>query len=254
MKNIDQKQNVFSSTLLAVCLLTTPLAAQSITGTLNAYTHSNYAGIAAHFRIDNLQVGGAQFFGGVGNIFCSDLDGKSLDEDSKVYPRSVTLTFGGIEDLDIWDRYSTPQNESLATAQVSWLIDNRYDSYFLNAGVNADEKQYALQNVIWEIMGDGGTAAGLDFSTGNIDRSKFSNSNSYGTTLWTVMNDLLDDVKNSGVDGSYVATSEIYTALDSRSGYQDYFFVANEVTVVPEPSTALLGFVGGLALVLRRRR
>lgn len=226
--------------------------AQSVTGSLNAYNHPSYAGIAAHFRIDDLEVGGSQFFGGTGNIFCSDLDGTSLDEDSQTYPRPVTLTFGALEDMDIWDRYSTPQNESLAMAQVRWLIDNRYDSHFLNPGSDASEKQYALQNVIWEIMGDGGTAAGLDFSTGNIDRSKFSNSRRYGTTLWTIMNDLLDDVENSGVDETYVATSEIYAALDSRSGYQDYIFLANEVTQVPEPNAALLGLLG-LALILRRR-
>ena len=136
---------------------------------------------------------------------------------------------------------------------MRWLVDNRYDSYFLNPGANASEKQYALQNVIWEIMGDGGTAAGLDFSTGNIDRTRLNDSAAYGSAIWTIMNELLDDVKNSGVDGTYVATSEIYAALDSRVGYQDYIFLANEVTLVPEPSAALFGLLG-FGLILRRRR
>ncbi len=226
--------------------------AQSVTGTLNAINHSSYAGVAAHFQITNLEVGGSQFFGGTGNIFCSDLAGTSLDEDSQVYPRSVTLSYGAIEDMDIWDRYSTTQNESLAMAQVRWLIDNRYDSHFLNPGTQVHAKQYAFQNVIWEIMGDGATAAGLDFTTGNINRSKFSDTGTYGSALWTIMNQLINDVENSGVTEGYVATSEIYAAMDSRSNYQDYIFLANEVTVVPEPNTAFLGLLG-LAMILRRR-
>lgn len=238
--------------LAAISLTLLSANAQDITGSLNAYTHTRFASIASHFRVDDLEVGGSQFFGGTGNIFCSDLDGTSLDEDSQVYPRPVTLGFGRLEDMDIWDRYSTPQNESLAVAQVRWLIDNRYDSHFLNpvSGVNA--KQYAFQNVIWEIMGDGGTAAGLDFTTGNINRSWLNDADKYGASIWNTMNDLLDDVENSGVDGSYAATSEIYSAMDSRSGYQDYIFLANAVTTVPEPNAAIFGLVG-LALILRRR-
>ena len=239
--------------LAAIGFTASAVHAQNITGNLNAYNHPSYAGIAAHFRIDNLQVDSSQFFGGTGNIFCSDLAATSLDEDSQVYPRSVTLGYGEIEDMDIWDRYSTPQNESLAAAQVRWLFDNRYDSYFLNPGANASAKQYAFQNVIWEIMGDGGTAAGLDFSTGNINRSKFSDTLTYGTALWSIMNQLLSDVENSGVDGSYTAKTKIYAAFDSRAGYQDYIFVANEVALVPEPSSALLGLVG-LSLLFKRRR
>ena len=195
---------------------------------------------------------GEQFWGGTGNIFCSDLAATSLDEDSSVYPRPVSLTFGTIEEMDIWDRYSTSQNEALALAQVRWLVDNHYDSHFLNPSSNVSEMQYAFQNVVWEIMGDGGTSSGLSFWTGNIVRSKFSDSDNYGTMLWTIMNDLLDEVRNSGVTESYRATSEIYAAMDSRAGHQDYIFLANEVTIVPEPNTVFLGLIG-LALILRRR-
>lgn len=239
--------------LAAIGLSALSANAQTVTGTLSAYNHPSYAGVAAHFRIDNLKVNGAEFFDGAGNIFCSDLAATSLDEDSQVYPRQVSLTFGNIEDMDIWDRYSTVQNESLAVAQVRWLIDHRYDSHFLSPKDNVSARQYAFQNVIWEIMGDGGTAAGLDFRTGNINRSKFSNTSRYGTELWSIMNQLITDVKNSGVDERYAATTKIYAAFDSRSGYQDYIFLANEATPVPEPSSALLGLVG-LSLLFKRRR
>ncbi|MCP5534977.1 MAG: PEP-CTERM sorting domain-containing protein [Akkermansiaceae bacterium] len=166
----------------------------------------------------------------------------------------MTLQLGAIEDLDIWDRYTTTQNESLAVAQVRWMIDNRYDSYFLNPESNTSVMQYSFQNVIWEIMADGGTAAGLDFATGDIDRTIYSDTSYYGSSLWTNMNQLLSDVKNSGVTESYVGTTRIYAALDTRAGYQDYLFLANGVDTVPEPSgVALLG-LGGIAMLLRRRR
>ena len=71
----------------------------------------------------------------------------------------------------------------MALSMALWLVDNYYDSYFQHPGAEASEKQYAFQNVLWEIFGDGGTPEGLDFGTGNINRSSSISMNSPTTSI-----------------------------------------------------------------------
>lgn len=243
---------------LIIAALSHPTHAQTITASMTAITHNSYAGVAAQFHLTNLKAGGNEILGGEGYLFCADLVGRSLDEDSQTYPRLTSnLTLGTMEQMSIWDRFNNTQDEPLARAMAHWAIDTYYESHFLNPVNNTSARQYAFQNVIWEIFGDGGTSAGLNFSTGNINRSKFG---PYGSdsspTLWSYMTSMLDGVKNSGVTTSYVPKYEVLVALDSRSTYQDYLLLAANTapTTIPETSSTALIAVGLSMLVIRRKR
>ncbi len=238
-------------------VLSTGLSAQNITADLYSVPHSTYAGIASQFRLENLQVDGQSVYSGRAYLFCADLPGRSLDEDSKTYPRVInTLSVGTMDQMEVWNRFSNAQNQSLAKAQAHWLVDNYYSSYFLNPQNNSNARQYAFGNMLWEIFGDGGTADGINFSNGNIDRSKFApGGSSDSPTLWGYMRTLANAVNNSGVDQNYVPTFEIKVALDSRADHQDYLMLAANpnLMTVPEPTVAGLAFIGSLLMVRRRR-
>ncbi len=245
--------------LLAI-LLGTLASAQDLTGLVEAYEYPQYAGVSSHFSASELQFMGEQVFNGEAFLFCSDLAARSIDEDITSYPYALspsnsTLTMGSLEVMDVWDRYLTPQDEGVARAEVRWLVDNYFESWFLNPSSDADARRYAFQNAIWEIFGDGGTSAGLDFETGNIDRSKFGpGGSSSSPLLWGYMNQLIQAVEGSGVDDSYVPVYQFSAALDSRAGYQDYLILAaSPALMVPEPSAAVFCLLGSV-VALRRRR
>lgn len=239
-----------------------PSLAQTLTGDLTAFDHPEYAGVASHFRISNAEAGGEGIYDGELIMFCSDLAARSLDEDISSYPYQLTsanssLSLGSLDQFDVWDRYSTSQDEALATAQLHWLVDNFYISHFLAAPSGEESlRQYAFQNVIWEIFGDGATSNGLDLTNGNIRRSKFGPSGSSSSPeLWSEMNNLISAVENSGVTAAYEGRYEVFGVLDSRGGYQDYFAISAQpdTFAVPEPATGLM-LIGCCALLLRRRR
>lgn len=230
---------------------------QTITASMTAINHNSYAGVAAQFHLTNLKAGGQEILGGEGYLFCADLVGRSLDEDSQTYPRITSnLTLGTMEQMKIWGRFSNTQNEPLARAMAHWVIDTYYESHFINPANNASARQYAFQNVLWEIFGDGGTTNGLNYGNGNINRSKFG---PYGSdsspTLWSYMTNMLDATKASGVNAGYVPKYKVLVAIDSRSTHQDYLLLAANpsLMIVPEPSsTALIAI--GLSLALTRRK
>jgi hypothetical protein len=237
--------------------------AQTLTGSIEAIDHPSYAGIASQFLVNDTQVDGTSVYNGQMVLFCVDLAGRSIDEEVSRYPLELSsvnspLVMRDLESFDVWDRYATPQDEGLAIAQLHWLVDNFYESHFL--GSEADEEtQYAFQNVVWEIFADGGTADGLSFTSGNVDRHKFA---SYGSSsaprLWSEMNRMLDAVDSSGVTAGYVPVFEVMAIHDERGGYQDYLGLATDaglmVTAVPEPGMAMLLGASGLLVLLRRRR
>ena len=244
--------------LVAIAMSHTKTVAQTLTATLTSIPHTTYAGIDSQFRLDDLLIDGEMLYAGSAYLFCADLPGRSLDEDPGSYPRPVTtLTLGSMEDMEIWNRFSNPQDKYLALAMAYWLVDNYYDSYFLNTANNTNARQYAFGNVLWEIFGDGATSAGLNFATGNIDRSRFGpGGGSYSPNLWGYMNTLLTAVQNSGVTAAYQPTYNILVAHDSRAEYQDYLLLASDpvhMLVVPEPASALL-CMPFLATLFRRRR
>lgn len=240
---------------LLLTLLASPAQAQSLQGDLSPYDHPAYAGIASHFLLGNATVDGQTIFNGTAVMLCSDYLSKSLDEDPDPYSSPISIGFGTMEEMDVWDRFTASQDEGLVLAQVRWVADNYYEDYFLNPVGAINAKQYAFQNVIWEIFYDGGTAAGLDWSTGRLDRDKFANTATYGTELWSYMNELLDAVENSGVTSAYQGSIPIYATLDTRPGYQDYILITSDLAYpnIPEPGTALLSLLG-TALLFRRRR
>jgi len=169
----------------------------------------------------------------------------------------LSLNEGIADQLDVWDRYA-PRDEALATAQAMWLIDSYYVDYFTNPpGAEIDERQSAFQNAIWEIFGDGGTGSALNFSTGNINRSKFGPSGgSSAPELWAHMNILIDGLNSSGVTAAYQPTYEWFTALDARNGYQDYLVLSLDASLmpVPEPASGTLAMLSATLLRARRRR
>jgi hypothetical protein len=246
---------VMSSMVIATIL--SKANAQTVTASMTAINHNSYAGIAAQFHLTNLEAGGQQILGGEGYLFCADLVGQSLDEDSGSYPRVTSnLVLGTMDQMKIWGRFSNAQNEPLARAMAHWTIDTYYETHFLNPVNNASSRQYAFQNVLWEIFGDGGTSAGLNFSSGNINRSRFGPLGSDSSpTLWSYMTGMLDAVKASGVDASYVTKYEVLVALDSRSTYQDYLLLSADPNfmLIPEPSSSAL-IALGLSLSLARRK
>jgi len=233
---------------------------QVITGDLTPIEHPAYAGIASHFDIEDFAASGVSMFGGEVVIFCTDLAARSLDEDQLGFPYSLTqansmLSVGSPDQLDVWGRYSTPQDEAQALGMAMWLIDNFYYDYFVDPSSDASARQYAFQNTLWEIFGDGGTAAGLDFSTGNIIRSRFGPGGSTeNPLLWGYMTNLLDAVANAPVGEGYTPSSEVQIALDSRTGYQDYLMVDASPVPVPEPGVWMLGLMAAIFGVARRRR
>lgn len=242
---------------LAVASLFPQAHSQSVTANMTSINHNSYAGIAAQFHLTNLKAGGQEILGGEGYLFCADLVGRSLDEDSQIYPRTTSsLTLGTMEQMKIWSRFSNTQNEPLARAMAHWVVDTYYESHFINATDNTSERQYAFQNVLWEVFGDAGTADGLDFGTGNINRSKFSPSGSASSPiLWSYMSDMLSATKASGVDSNYIPKFELLVALDSRATNQDYLLLAANpslMTIPESSSTALIAI--GLSLAFTRRK
>lgn len=245
--------------VLSLGLLLPCPAAVQLTGELQAIDHPTFAGIASHFVINDARVGGETIYDSQVFIFCSDVAASSLDEDSLSYPHTLTeanspLSIGALDDFDIWDRYSTTQDELLAIAQIHWLVDNYYESHFLNPTPGSEDMlQYALQNVIWEIFADGGTSLGLNFRNGNVTRSQFRFTQ---RALWNEMNRILNAVETSGVTADYVSTYNILGVLDEREGYQDYLALAADPVLmeIPEPDIALLAGGFGVLLILRRRR
>jgi hypothetical protein len=254
--------------LIGTCTLAgSPAPAQTLSGYLTPIEHPEYATIASQFRLDEARLDGHLLFGGTAYLFCGDYAGRSIDQNISSYPYFTdTLTLGSLEDMDVWDRYSTPQDEALALSQAHWFIDNFYESQFLNPVGDANTSQYAFQNVLWEIFGDGGTAAGLDFTTGNIDRSRLARGGRWeAPELWDHMNELLGAVSSSGIDASYVRENEIWAAHDGRPNYQDYLLLAMDLEdmelppdypgpAIPEPAAALLAALGSLASLRRHRR
>lgn len=258
-----RRRGLFLALFAMAALAANQADSQTLTGIVEEFEHTEYAGISSHFSVTDARVDGVSLYDGNVVIFCSDLAARSIDEDGISYPYVFTqenspLSIGSMDDFHVWSRYSTPQNEAIAQAQAHWLVDNFYESYFVSTpSGETSARQYAFQNVIWEIMGDGGTAAGLDFTTGNINRSKFAPGGSADAPeLWAHMNTLVDAINASGVTGDYVSRYQIFAALDSRDGYQDYFALAStpEAMLVPEPSTGALVLLASGLMVSRRRR
>jgi hypothetical protein len=245
-------KTIIASTVLHFCLLgVAPLPAQTLSGYLNEYAHTAYAGSSSQFRMDDAKLNGVSYLGGTVNLFCADLPGTSIDQDISTYPHyHASFTVGSLNQMTIWSRFSNTQNEALAIAMMRWLVDNYYVSNFLTPANNEHARRYAFQNVIWEVLGDGGTSAGLSFTTGNINRSKFAPGGSaYDATLWTYMSQMLTAVSSAGVTTAYQPVLQVEAALDARSSYQDYLIVP-----IPEPSAALLAGLAGLLAMGRRRR
>lgn len=243
---------------LAFAAISIKSEAQTVTASMTAVTHNSYAGVASQFHLTNLKADGQEILGGEAYLFCADLVGQSLDEDSQTYPRITSdLTLGTMEQMEVWSRFSNTQNEPFARATAHWFVDTYYESHFLNPASDTSARQYAFQNVLWEIFGDAGTSNDLSFYTGNINRMKFSPWGSdYNPTLWSYMTDLLGSVKNSGIDASYLPKYEVLVALDSRSTYQDYLLLAADPSLMTIPETsssALLALGFSLALVRRRK-
>ena len=256
---LPHSRHLTSLLLSLLSLIAGQLCAQTITGTMEAIEHPSYAGIASNFLVVDARVDDELIYDGELLIFCSDLDATSLDEEVSSYPHDFTaanspLVLGSLETLDIWSRYSKTQDEALALAMLHWFVDNHFESSFLNGD---DTSQYAFQNVVWEILGDGGTSNGLNFLSGNIDRSKFS---PYGRKdapeLWDEMNAMLDSIVAANITTAYQPQNQILAIHDIRPGYQDYIGLARTPAYmqIPEPQVLPLVGIAGILLLTRRRR
>lgn len=266
MKGIPTAIGLPGRTILAFVLWASgagwaPLTAQTLTGGLEPVRYPSYAGIASHFMLSDARAAGETIYDGELRIFSSNLSAKSIDEQERVwYPYELTadgspLRLGSLDTLGVWDQYLIPQDIGLAQAQVHWFVDQHYESAYLNGD---ETSQYAFQNVLWELYGDGGTDNGLSFWTGNIIRSKFSSSGfASAPELWDEMNLLLESVENAGVTSEYVPVYQILAVHDIRSGFSDYIGLASTpemMNAVPEPRVAILFGCAALLLLSRRGR
>jgi hypothetical protein len=223
---------------------------------------SRWASIASQFKVDDARIDGVQMYDGNLYLFCGDYAGRSLDEEISSYPHYTDrLSLGTLDQMRVWSRYDTPQDEALAMSLALWFIDNHYESEYLNPVDATNARRYAFQNVIWEIFADGGTGAGLDFASGNYVRDEFAPGGSReAPVLWEHMTRLLGGVATSGVDAGYEPAHQVWSALDDREEFQDYLVLAERPElmepggVVPEPGTALLCGFALMAGALRRRR
>lgn len=252
------KSLVLIATIIAPIF--SPMAnAQGISGILNAVNHNDYAGVASQFSLESLTVGGETIYNGSGFLFCTDYEGTSLDQDSSEYPRiENSLTIGTMDDLEVWNRYDNIESRAIAIASARWFVDNYYETSFLSPENNASARQYAFQNVLWEIYADAGSGTGdLDFLSGNFERQKFSpDGRRDSPLLWGYMNDMLDDLRDANVTSDYIPQYEVLVALDERETHQDYLLLAAnpELAAVPEPSSSMLILLGSMVILTFRRR
>lgn len=223
--------------LLMGLLATAPVvSAQTLTANITGldYIYTEYQ---SGFEFTNAKLDGSPFAVENGLMFCIDFPKDSYWADSGYTDgQLISEDLITIENTKAWDSFSNTQNEALAIAQLGWLVDHFYEDHVLGDVDMVSTSAFA--NAIWEIMHDGGTTAGLDVTTGNFTRTTFTGG------LETEMLDMVNAVKNSGVDSSYEWQRPKWVVRDDVSSHQDYLLLS--VVAVPEPSS--LAFVAFAAL------
>jgi len=231
--------------LIAGVLASTAAAhAQIFTANITGLTYT-YTGYQSGFEFVDAELDGNPFTIETGIIICIDFTKDSYWANSGYTDgQSISEELTTIENTKSWGAFGNFQNESLAIAQLGWLIDNYYEDRVIGDVDMVSTTAFA--NVVWEIMHDGGTAEGLDVTNGNFTRS-------FSGSLGTEMLEMVNAVKNSGVAESYVWGRPKWVVKDDIATNQDYLLLSN-VVVVPEPSSLALISFAALFMIGKRRR
>ena len=151
---------------------------------------------------------------------------------------------------------------STQEADLRILFSNTLADFLVISPSDYDQKATvgaAIQLAAWEILeedlfGPGGPYSLDDLALGLGDLSVIDFASGYDGTA----NDALQLAKSyldnisSGSWGTDLGGYNYYYA-DAQGGEQDRLWITPGITTIPEPSTALLGFLGGLILLRRRR-
>ena len=156
---------------------------------------------------------------------------------------------------------------SIATASGTFtglVVGGTYDIYFYGQGqymststLNGSPGGYRGQNSYFEIGGTGqqtgwdGVVGGNSALAVNVEFVKFTVVAANGGILGGVINFDLENVVPGGSGNVVTDSAPSNTGLGARRGALNAIQL---VQVVPEPSTALLGALGVISLLARRRR
>lgn len=153
---------------------------------------------------------------------------------------------------------------TIATATGSFsglVVGGTYDIYFYGQGqfmsTTSGSGGFRGQNSYFEVGGSGkqtgwdGTVGGDASLAENVEFVKFTVVAADGGVLGGVINFDLENVVPGGTGNVATDAAPTTTGGGARRGVINAIQL---VQVVPEPSTALLGILGALGLVVRRRR
>lgn len=241
------------STIVATCALLSNAQAASFSGNFTNVDPGEHSGVASQFDTTNLTISGqSDTAWASGRMFCIDYDGFSLDELSSWTSGD---TFAG-DTIDLtsataFDRYASAQNSALVKAQVAFAIDTIYYSSVIGQSSN---HRHAMALVLWEVMYDGGkNDVGLSFADG--DRTYTPNADNLAAAA--LANTFLTTITNAGITTSYTQQKDWVILNDEATKNQDYIYLptaAISVAAVPEPSSVSLLGLGGISLLIRRKR
>jgi hypothetical protein len=190
----------------------------------------------------------------------SGLDG-DYNSTHPIFGSPVTLTQGGTLSaigLMLWN----PQTGGNGSILTGTMQINFYDnSSPYTGGVLASLPLWGTANVTWDFTAGGGLAPGA-YATKYFDLTAFNITvpqDIFVTQQFTETSgsSLLNGVAFQGVPLVGASPDQVYIKTDGSgenlfTGYRVGYSLA--ITSVPEPSTLAMSVLGGLALLLKRRR
>ncbi|MGJ8656442.1 MAG: PEP-CTERM sorting domain-containing protein [Akkermansiaceae bacterium] len=268
MKIINNTKVILASVLSSLCV-SSGLNAQSVNFDLSYASSSgaSYRNISAGdasslnievsaFEIEINQIGGESVsFENQFAAFCIEI-GETIAEGNFTYDfESLEGISSGRAGVGGTATSEIPAGGigDLAAARVRALFDKYYQSDDLSEWGYSDRSPLAqaFQLAIWEISHDG------DLSLSDTSGAFYIGRQSDGNNTQKNGIDLAQSWLNelSSITADYESQKWDVYALESigNPGYQDLVF-ATEIGTVPEPSSALLLSLGGLATLVYRRR
>ena len=141
---------------------------------------------------------------------------------------------------DIWDTWSNPfdSNATIRLASGSTNLDS--DGNLVTASQNVYYSPYLNQFG----LGDSANVHGADIATGT---------NTNGTHV-NALGDTLDVLTHNRGSTNANSTGRVWNRFtDTNDAQRRFYAISETLTVIPEPSTGLLGAIGCFFLLRRRR-